>query len=117
MQRGPGARASGATLSEGLPVATPAPKARFILSGCCKQPAEGGRTDFGPLLRCSSVTMLWHGSLLASCTGPKSAPSRWANVGGFGSWRHYVRLSRRWPGHGARADWALRRKRRRKAPQ
>jgi len=31
--------------------------------------------------------------------------------------RHYVRLSRRWPGHGAKADWALRRKRRRKAPQ
>ena len=24
--------------------------------------------------------------------------------------RHYVRLSRRWPRHGAKADWALRRK-------
>ena len=29
--------------------------------------------------------------------------------------RHYVRLSRRWPKHGARADWALRRKRSRRA--
>ena len=28
--------------------------------------------------------------------------------------RHYVRLSRRWPKHGARADWALRRKRSRR---
>ena len=31
--------------------------------------------------------------------------------------RCYVRLSRRWPKHGARADWALRRKRGRNVPQ
>ncbi len=31
--------------------------------------------------------------------------------------RHYVRFSRRWPRHGARADWALRRKRGRKVPE
>jgi hypothetical protein len=30
--------------------------------------------------------------------------------------RTYVRLNRRWPSHGAWADWALRRKRRRKVP-
>lgn len=30
--------------------------------------------------------------------------------------RHYVRLSRRWPKHGAKADWALRRKRRPRGP-
>ena len=29
--------------------------------------------------------------------------------------RHYVRFGRRWPKHGARADWALRRKRARRA--
>jgi len=35
-----------------------------------------GRADFGPAQRCSSVTIRWHGSLLAPRAEPKSAPCR-----------------------------------------
>jgi len=35
-----------------------------------------GRAEFGPAQRCSSVTMLWHCSLLAPRAEPNSAPCR-----------------------------------------
>jgi len=63
VQRGLVARASDVTMSEGPPTAT-----------------AKRRGPFGRLLRRSSVTMRQHGSLLTSCTRPKSAPSRWVNV-------------------------------------
>ena len=54
-------------------------KQRDVVRGAfCRN--HGGRAPFGRSPRRSSVTMLWHGSLLAACARPKSAPSRWIRL-------------------------------------
>ena len=53
----------------------PPGKRRDAASGLPDATPEG-RAAFGPPPRRSSVTMLWHGSLLSPCAGPKSAPCR-----------------------------------------
>jgi hypothetical protein len=64
-------------------VGNPCQRRDAVRGASSRNPAGGA--PFGPALRCSSVTMQRHGSFLAPCAEPKSAPSRWVKPMSSGS--------------------------------